>query len=203
MAAMPPTALVCFPTEGRGLIAGDFWNGGPHALLLVSDGQSDPSPWAEQIGAIVKHGLTVLEPTIPQRPGTGAEEAMERMARIVAGGVAYLRNEGAEEVSILGVGTGAAAAAEAVLSGLIGNVRTLILLAPPKLSGPIGMIANHVIFVVADEDTATELAVSQHAMSPDTTQLTVYTGDYAAADLFQSPHAGRLLRLIKEALPPA
>ncbi|GMG81736.1 hypothetical protein LNKW23_09490 [Paralimibaculum aggregatum] len=199
MSALPPTSLVCFPTEGRGLVAGDYWRGGDHALLLVGEGSS---PWAAQIGELVAGGLTVLEPSLSALPAKAPEEALERLARIIAGGVAYLRTDGAKAVSILGVGAGAAAAAEAVLAGLIGNVETLILLAPPKLSGPIGCISGRVIFVVADEDEATEHAVRQHTMAPDTTQLTVFTGDYAAAELFDSPHAGRLLKLIRDALPP-
>lgn len=204
MPTLPPADLVCFPTEGRGLIPGDHWRGGAHALLLLRDDPAEEGPWRAQIPDLVAHGLTLLEPAPPPARLPEGPEGTERYARIVAGAVAYLRNDGAAAVSVLAAGRGAEAAGEAVLSGLVGNLHTMILLAPPRLSGPLGRIAARVIFVVADEDEAVDVAVAQHAMAADTTQLTLYTGEVPAVELFRSPrHAKRLLKLVTDALPAA
>ncbi len=200
MSVLPSPDVVCYPTERRGLTAGDYWLGGAHSLLLVNGEGLDPSPWHDEIETFVRHGLTVLEPAIQRRPAESRADTVERVAQLTAGGVAYLRTDGARAVSILGVGLGAEAAAEAVLSGLVGNLETLILIAPQRLSGPVGRITKRAIFVVSDEDEAMDVAVQQHMMAPETTQLTLYTGDVPAAELFHSQHAKRLLKLVTDAL---
>lgn len=192
--------LACFPTEEAGLVAGDFWRGGSHGLLLVNSAGGAPSPWLQQLPAFLNHGLTVLEPALPA--GLEGPDAIEDIARIVAGGVAFLRSDGCRHVSVLGVSTGAAAAAEAVLAGLVGNLHTLILIGPEQVSGPVGHLTPRVIFVVADEDDATEVAVRQRHLAPDTTQLTIFTGDLCGAELFIGQHARSLQKLVLEALPP-
>ncbi len=206
MQTPPPTEILSFKTEDDARpVTSALWRGGRHGLLLV-DGMSGlpMRPWRSKLAQLIGHGLTVLEPR-PEPMGTEAGAALERsvetISRMVAGGVAHLRGAGARAVSVLGIGRGAEAAAEAVLTGLVGNLDVLILVGPERVSGPVGRLTQRVIFVVCDDDDAMKVAVEQHMFAPDTTQLTLYTGETPAAALFDSPqHGRRLVKLITDAL---
>ena len=187
---------VRYPADD-GAREGLLLRGGPDALLLAAGPDDPPGFWAERLAA-VSDGPTRLAPAHGAAPAD-AEEA----ARMVAAGVAFLRAEGARRVSVMGAGAGATAAAEAVLAGLTSGIDALILLAPGRLSGPVGHFAGRVVIVSADEDAAVPVAVEQRVLSPGNVQLTVYTGDDAAHALLDGAHGPRLRALIAETLREA
>lgn len=200
-AAPPAPETLRFPTEAGAAVEADLWPGGATALLLAHAEGEDRTVWRAQVPALHAAGLTLLAPDLGGTPGPPGSAPAEAMAREIAGAVAALRGRGAATVSVLGAGLGAVAAAEALLAGLVGDVHTLILLAPGPLSGPVGQFCEQAVFVSADEDEAVPVAIEQRMLAPGNVQLTVFTGNFDARGLFASPHAGRLMRLILESLP--
>lgn len=189
------TESVRYATEDGTSVEARLSGAGPHAVLLARAAEAPATVWDDVAPEFAAHGLTVLVPAFRD-----AADPATTMADIAAG-VAFLRGRGAAAVSVIGATTGAEAAAEAVLAGMMDGLHTLILIAPERLSGEIGLATEPVIFVVADEDLATVTAMKQRGVAPFAVQVTMYAGDFPSMSLFGSPHRGALLKLLKGALP--
>ncbi|MEM9147103.1 MAG: alpha/beta fold hydrolase [Pseudomonadota bacterium] len=190
----PKTANI---TTTAGDVEVDQWTGGSQAVLMVHGLGQDRTMWREAGDALAKDGLSIWAPDVPgtdARPGPSAQT--------IAGLVTAMRTDGYEDFSLVGAAEGASAIAAAVLRTLVGDVTRLVLMAPPEVEGPIGLVHPRILWITADEDEATIIAVQQRMMAPDAVELAVYTGDYKAAELFQSPHTASLIARLREALAP-
>lgn len=192
---------ITYQTDDGAQISADYFEGGPHAVLLAHGKVYDKASWAGEIPELLAHGLSLLAPDFRGYGASVGPEAADGYARDITAGVAFLRQRGARAVSIIGGSMGAMAAAEAVIGGRVEDILALILLAPRKISQPVGCYTRKVLFITTDNDTATAVAAKQQLISPDTTSLTVLDGDWHGQRLFTSPHRDRVLRMIKDALP--
>src|SRR4051794_21834086 len=59
-AAFGAPKLVSFPTEDGGLIYGDLYGAGPHAVVLAHGARFDKRSWSKQATALEKAGFRVL-----------------------------------------------------------------------------------------------------------------------------------------------
>lgn len=194
--AAPDPETVSIPTEGGATLEADLWPGGPATLVLAHGIGLGRSAWARHAPDLAATGLTVLAPDFRGHGGSPGEAHPAAMRADIAACTDWARARGAATVSLLGAGTGASAIASAVLKGMVRGVHALILLAPRHIEGPIGMAHNRILWVTADEDEATVLAVQQRMMAAEAIELAIYSGDFPAQKLFDSPHRKALIRRV-------
>lgn len=191
---------VTYPTDDGGTIGADLYEGGAHGVLLAHGKIFDKDTWRDLPAELVNAGFTALTPNFRGYGNSTGPETDDGMARDVAAGVAYLRENGAETVSVIGASMGAVASARAVSGGLTQDLANLILLSPRIGGEPEKLVAGHVLFVVSEGEDCLQLVSDIHAAAPGEKSLKVFDGDAHAQFIFKGPHEAELTGLILETL---
>jgi len=195
---------VSFPTEDGGIVYADVYGAGGRGVVLAHGGRFTKESWATQAGALAASGLRVV--AIDFR-GRGRSRGGPRAARSddgaqfdVLAAVRYLRDTGANSVSVVGASFGGGAAAMAAVQAP-GAIDRLVLLAHSPIGEP-ERLQIPTLFIVSRGDTTGSGALrlpairQQYERAQGPKELVVLDGSAHAQFIFETPEGGRLLREI-------
>jgi pimeloyl-ACP methyl ester carboxylesterase len=208
-AARPSAALaqegVSFPTEDGGLIHADVYGTGTHGVVLAHGGRFGKESWADQARALAAAGFRVVAIDFRgygESRGPGQDDLYTAPLYLdVLAAVSYLRQTGANRVSVVGGSMGGSAAADAVAAALPNQIERLVLLGSEGGSTPENLVGRK-LFIVARNDTTASgvprlVRIRQHYdQAPRPKELVVLDGAAHAQFLFQTEQGERVLRHI-------
>jgi len=194
---------VSFPTSDGGVIWADLYGAGDHAVVLAHGARFDKASWGKQAEILAKAGFRVLAIDFrgygqsrggdKSAPGSG-----EKYEDILAA-VRYLRQNGAQSVSVMGASMGGGAAANALVHARPGEIDRLILLAPVPVQAP-ERLTGPKLFAVSRGDGLAAKVREQFAKAPEPKELLILDGSAHAQFLFQTDQGERLMKKILEFL---
>lgn len=121
---------ISFETEDGGLIFGNLYGEGTHAIVLGHGAIFDKESWDDLATRLSREGYQAL--AIDFR-GYGKSTAGRRRSALhedILGGIRYLSEQGATRVSVIGASMGGGAAGDAAARAEPGEIDRLI---PPRL----------------------------------------------------------------------
>ena len=147
---------VSFQTQDDGRIYADVYGKGEHGVVLAHGGRFNKESWEKQARALAAAGLRVVAIDFRgygQSKGPGQSDPLSAPLHYdVLAAVRYLRNTGAETVSVVGASMGGTAAADAVIAADPGEIDRLVLLAASP-GGPAEKLRGRKLFITARDDT--------------------------------------------------
>ncbi len=195
---------VSFATADGGKVCADLYGRGARGVVLAHGGRFQKESWREQARAIVKEGFQVLAIDFrgfgcSSGPGQ-ADFDNAPFDQDVLAAVRYLKRNGSKSVSVVGGSFGGSAAGDAAIHSAAGEIDGIVFLgAAPNL--PADQLHARSLFIVAREDSngagprLPEIR-AQYEKAPQPKRLIVLEGSAHAQFLFQTEHAGRIMREI-------
>jgi pimeloyl-ACP methyl ester carboxylesterase len=195
---------VSFPTEDGGRVCADLYGEGTRAVVLAHGGRFNKESWRDQARALVSEGFRVL--AIDFRGfgcSTGPGQADFDNApfeKDVLAAVRYLKEHGVKTVSVVGGSFGGAAAGDASIKSVPGEIDRIVLLgAEPNL--PAEKLHSRALFIVARDDSngvgpRLPGIRAQYEKAPQPKELIVLDGSAHAQFLFQTDQSARVMHEI-------
>jgi len=199
---------ISFPTEDGGRVCADLYGRGTEAVVLAHGGRFNKESWREQALSLASAGFQVL--AIDFRgfgcsTGPGQKDFdTAPFENDVLGAVRYLKAHGAKTVSIVGGSFGGAAAGDASIKSMPGEIDGVVFLgASPNL--PADGLKSRSLFIVAREDrNDSGLRLpgirTQYEKAPQPKRLIVLEGSAHAQYLFQTDQNARVMGEITQFL---
>ncbi len=190
---------VSFPTSDGGRCFALLYGDGDHAVVLAHGAAFNKESWAEQSALLAQNGFRVL--AIDFR-GYGRSQAGTQKAALyldVLAAVRYLHDQGVKRVSVIGGSMGGGASAQAAVESNVGEIDSLILLAPVPISRPQDLKGNK-LFIVSRGDRLSARVKQQYDEAPQPKKLVVLDGNAHAQHIFRTDHAEELSKLIIDGL---
>ena len=201
---VPAQEAVSFATDDGGEVCADLYGQGSNAVVLAHGGRFTKESWRDQAGPLVSAGFRVL--AIDFR-GFGCSKGPGQkdfdtapFEKDVLAAVHYLKAHGAKAVSVVGGSFGGAAAGDASIKSLPGEIERIVFLgAAPNL--PAGGLKSRALFIVAREDRNDSgprlpRIQAQYEKTPEPKQLIVMDGSAHAQFLFQTDQGARVMQEI-------
>jgi pimeloyl-ACP methyl ester carboxylesterase len=195
---------VSFSADDGGVVCGDLYGRGGHAVVLAHGGRFKKDSWRVQANALVSEGFRVL--AIDFRGfgcSTGPGQADFDHAPFendVLAAVRYLKVHGAKAVSVVRASFGGAAAGDASIKSARGEIDRIVFLgAAPNLSAE--KLQSRALFIVARDDAngagpRLPGIRAQYEKAPEPKALIVLDGSAHAQFLFQTDQGARVMREI-------
>lgn len=195
---------ITISTDDGGLVRADLYGRGTRAVVLAHGGRFSKESWRDQAKALESKGFRVL--AIDFRGvgcSTGPGQADFDHApfeKDVLAAVHYLKAHHAKSVSVVGGSFGGAAAGDASIESLPGEIDRIVFLgAAPNL--PADKLKSRSLFIVArDDGNDAGLRLpgirAQYEKAPEPKELIVLDGSAHAQFLFQTDHGARVMREI-------
>lgn len=197
--------LVSFPTSDGGIIYADQYGDGTHAVVLAHGGRFTKESWAVQAEALRDAGLRVLAIDFRGRGrshgGPGSPSSDDAVHLDVLGAIQYLRNTGAQRISLVGASFGGWAAARAATEAPPGAIDRIVLLAHSPVENP-EAIQGRKLFVTTRDDFSGSGTLrlpsirEQYERAPHPKELLILEGSAHAQHIFGTDQGPRLLREI-------
>jgi pimeloyl-ACP methyl ester carboxylesterase len=195
--AMPKE--VSFPTEDGGVIHADLYGSGHSGIVLAHGMRFDKGTWKDQATRLAKEGYLVLAIDFrgygKSHGGPKSQAPQDEMYLDVLGAVKYLRQHGANTVSVIGASMGGRASADAVVHSEPKTIDRLILLSHAPIRNP-ERITGPKFFATAKGDPITPQVLDQYAKAPEPKELLTLEGSAHAQFLFTSDQGERLMNAI-------
>jgi pimeloyl-ACP methyl ester carboxylesterase len=195
---------VSFPAQDGGVIYADVYGNGDRAVVLAHGGRFNKQSWSEQARTLASAGFRVLAIDFRgygKSRGPGDSDPLSAPLQLdVLAAVRYLRETGAQSVSVVGGSMGAAAAGDASIASRPGEIDRLVLLGGAP-DGPAENLKSATLFIVARDDSSGDgprlpRIQRQYQKAPEPKELIILDGSAHAQYLFQTDQAARVMREI-------
>ena len=205
MAIAGPQESVSFPTEDGGIVYADIYGEGDHGVVLAHGGRFTKESWATQAEALAKAGFRSMAIDFRGRgQSRGGPEAVDHDDGIqfdVLAAVRYLRQTGAETVSVVGASLGGWAAAQASVDSQPGEIDRIVLLAHSSIDEPERMKGRKLFITTRDDYSGRGVLRlpkirAQYDQAPDPKELVILDGSAHAQHIFNTEQGERLMREI-------
>jgi pimeloyl-ACP methyl ester carboxylesterase len=187
---------VSFKTADGGEIFANLYGRAKHAVVLVHGKIFDKESWEPFATELFEKGYRVLAIDFrgygKSKPGSRDQALHED----VLAAVRYLRQEGAERVSIIGGSMGGHAASEAAVRTRPGEIHKLILLSPAPIDQPEKVRAEDILFIASKEEGLLPRIEAQFESTQGSKKLELLDGDAHAQHIFKTDQADELEKLI-------
>jgi pimeloyl-ACP methyl ester carboxylesterase len=199
---------ITFSAADGGKVCADLYGNGTRGVVLAHGGRFHKESWRDQARTLTAEGFQVL--AIDFRGmgcSTGPGQADFDNApfeKDVLAAVHYLKQHGAKTVSVVGGSFGGGAAGDASIQSQAREIdRVVFLGAAPNL--PAENLKSRSLFVVARDDSngagpRLPGIRAQYEKAPQPKRLIVLDGSAHAQFLFETEHAGRVMREIVDFL---
>jgi pimeloyl-ACP methyl ester carboxylesterase len=196
--------VASFPTQDGGRICGDLYGTGKRGVVLAHGGRFNKESWRDQARTLVSAGFSVLAIDFrgfgcSSGPGQ-ADFDKAPFENDVLAAVRYLKANGAKTVSVVGGSFGGAAAGDASIKSVPGEIDRIVFLgAAPNLSA--ANLKSRALFIVARDDSndagpRLPGIRAQYDKAPQPKELIVLEGSAHAQFLFRTDQANRVMREI-------
>ena len=193
---------VSFPTDDRGIVFASVYGAGTRGLVLAHGGaihnKESWTPQAKELAAEGFHVLAIDFRGYGKSRGPGDSNPMDAPLHLdILAAVRYLREHGAEDVSVIGGSMGAAAAGDASIAAKPGEISCVVLLGGAP-NGPAEQLTSGSLYIVARDDASEDGPRlpgirSQYDKSPQPKKLVVLDGSAHAQALFQTKDSENVL----------
>jgi pimeloyl-ACP methyl ester carboxylesterase len=201
-AAMPAQQTISLSAEDGARICADLYGQGSRAVVLAHGGRFTKESWRAQAQILVSEGFRVLAIDFrgtgcSTSPGPADDPPFEKD---VLAAVRLLRTQGAKTVSIVGGSFGGAAAGNASIRSVPGEIDRVVLLgAAPDL--PADGLKSRALYIVARDDSNSAGPRlpgirAQYEKTPGVKELIILDGSAHAQFLFQTDQSARVMREI-------
>jgi len=200
-----PARTVAFATSDGGRVEADLYGAGNHGVVLAHGGRFTKESWRGQARALADAGLRVLAINFrgrgASRGGTASDDPDGGYALDVLAAIRYLRDQGAQRVSVVGASFGGWAAADASTMAAPGEIDALVLLAHSPIEAPERMRGRK-LFIVARDDPQADGSPrlmrirDQYERAPPPKRLLILPGAAHAQHLFGTSQGDRALEEI-------
>ena len=196
--------LMSFPTSDGGVIYADEYGEGSHAVVLAHGGQFTKESWREQADTLADLGFRALAIDFRGRGssrGGSAPSGDDAVHLDVLAAIRYLRETGADRVSLLGASFGGWAVAKAATQLPPGEIDRLVLLAHSPIENP-EELTGRKLFILTREDFSGSSTLrlpairDQYERAPDPKELVILEGSAHAQHVFRTDQGPRLLEEI-------
>jgi pimeloyl-ACP methyl ester carboxylesterase len=176
---------ISFETADGGLVYGNRYGDGAHAVVLAHGAIFNKESWHELASQLAAEGFSTLAIDFrgygESRPGRSRGALYED----VLAAVRYLRAEGAERVAVLGGSMGGGAAGTAAARAEPGEIDDLILLAAVAADAPERMQGRK-LFIVSRGDGLRRTVERQFESAPGPKELVILEGNAHAQHIFRT-----------------
>lgn len=186
---------ISFETEDGGLIFGNLYGEGTHAIVLGHGAIFDKESWDDLATRLSREGYQAL--AIDFR-GYGKSTAGRRRSALhedILGGIRYLSEQGATRVSVIGASMGGGAAGDAAARAEPGEIDRLILLAAVAARSPKRMQGNK-LFIVSQDDASRRTVERQFRAATEPKELRILDGGAHAQHIFRTNQGRELTETI-------
>jgi len=200
---------VIFPTSDGGVVHADLYGEGRRAVVLAPGGRFERGSWRSQAEVLARAGFRVLAIDFRgeggSRGGPGWDGSDETFHLDVLAAVDYLRDSGAESVSMVGASLGGWAAARAAAAAPRDAIERLVLLAAPGIEEP-ERIRARTLFISARDDRdgrgtrRLDRIRAQYERASGPKELLVLDGSAHAQHLFATDQGAELMGAIVDFL---
>jgi pimeloyl-ACP methyl ester carboxylesterase len=200
-----PQETVSFPTQDGGVVYADVYGNGDRAVVLAPGGRFNKESWAIQAQALANAGFRVVAIDFRgrgrSRGGPDSDSRDDGLHFDVLAAVRYLREIGAETVSVVGASLGGWAAARAAIEAPPGAIERLVLLAHSAIDEP-ERLKGRKLFITSRDDLNSrgiprlEMIRQQYELAPDPKELIVLEGSAHAQFIFETDQGERLMHEI-------
>ncbi len=190
---------VSFPTADGGTVFANSYGTGHHGVVLAHGLVFNKESWDDFARRLASSGYFVLAIDFrgygKSKPGSKGQSLSED----VLAAVRYLRNQGAQRVSIIGGSMGAGAAAQAAAEAPAGAINGLILLSPAPMENP-ELVKSRKLFVASEDEPLAPLIRQQYELAPGPKDLVMLKGKAHAQHIFKTDQSDTLTTLILQFL---
>jgi pimeloyl-ACP methyl ester carboxylesterase len=193
-----------FPSQDGGRICGDVYGKGYRGVILAHGGRFNKESWGDQARTLASAGFSVLAIDFrgfgcSSGPGQADFDKAPFENDILAA-VRYLKAHGSKTVSVVGGSFGGAAAGDASIKSVAGEIDRIVFLgAAPNLSA--ANLKSRALFIVARDDSndagpRLPGIRAQYDRAPQPKELILLEGSAHAQFLFRTDQADRVMREI-------
>jgi alpha/beta superfamily hydrolase len=180
---------ISYQTDDGATIVANLYGDGDHAVLLAHGMVFDKESWHAQALALAAAGYRALAIDFRGYGDSTSGSEGRALHLDVLGGIRYLRETGALEVSVIGGSMGGGAAGEAAVEAADGAIDKLVLLAAVPVSEP-ERLKGDKLFVVSEGDSIRDAVQQQFRRAPEPKRLVILEGSAHAQHIFRSPERG-------------
>lgn len=198
---------ISIPVRDGPPIAADAYGAGTRAVVLAHGGRFDRGSWRGQALVLAEAGFRVLaidfRAAVQARAGTdtGCLYDPACLATDVLAAVRFLREAGAQFVSLVGASLGGGAAAQASVDAGPGEIDRIVLLAHMPIDHPEKMKGRKLFIASRDDLGSGDVPRlpgirDQYQRAPGPKELVVLEGSAHAQFIFATPQGESLLAAI-------
>jgi pimeloyl-ACP methyl ester carboxylesterase len=195
---------VSFPTQDGGVVHADLYGKGNRGVVLAHGGQFDKESWATQAQALAQAGFRVLAIDFRgrgQSKGGPQATSHDDVRFDVLAAVRYLRETGADTVSVVGGSFGGWATAQAAVEAKEGEIDRIVLLAAAAIDEPERMKGRKLFITTRDDFRGGGVLRlpeirDQYERAPEPKQLVILEGSAHAQHIFKTDQGEPLMREI-------
>jgi alpha-beta hydrolase superfamily lysophospholipase len=184
-----------YQTRDGGVIFGNLYGEGPHAVLLGDGVIFDKESWDHLAARLAAEGHTALAIDFRGYGESKAGQSRGGLDEDIIGGVRYLREQGAARVSVIGASMGGGAVGDAVTPLASGDIDALILLAAVPTRSP-ERLQGRKLFIVSDGDASRSSVERQFQAAGEPKELTILPGSAHAQHIFPTARGEELTEII-------
>ena len=186
---------VSFQTSDGGLVFGNLYGQGSHAVVLAHGAVFNKESWNELATQLSSAGFQTLAIDFRGYGKSTAGRSRGALHEDILGGIGYLKKQGATRVSVVGASMGGGAAGDAATQAEPGEIDRLILLAAVGTSSPQRMQGSK-LFVVSREDGMRRTVEQQFTAAAGPKELRILEGRAHAQHIFRTDRARELTEAI-------
>ena len=174
---------ISYQTRDGGVIFGNLYGEGPHAVLLGHGAVFDKESWDLLAKRLAAEGHQALAIDFRGYGKSKAGRSRGGLHEDITGGIRYLREQGAVRVSVIGASMGGGAVGDAVTQLDSGEIDGLILLAAAPIRSP-ERLQGRKLFIVSGGDPSRSSVENQFQAASEPKKLTILPGNAHAQHIF-------------------
>ena len=186
---------ISYPTADGGVIFGNLYGEGPHAVLLGHGAVFDKESWDDLARRLAAEGHQALAVDFRGYGKSRAGRSRGGLHEDIIGGIRYLSERGATRVSVIGASMGGSAVGDAVTELDPGEIDGLILLAAAPTRSP-ERLQGRKLFIVSEGDPSRPSVEGQFQTASEPKQLTLLPGNAHAQHIFRTDHGEELTEIV-------
>lgn len=174
---------ISYQTRDGGVIFGNLYGEGPHAVLLGHGAIFDKESWDPLARRLAAEGHQALAVDFRGYGKSKAGRSQGGLHEDILGGVRYLTEQGATRVSVIGASMGGGAVGDAVTQLDAGEIDGVILLAAVPTRSP-ERLQGRKLFIVSGGDGSRSSVERQFQGASEPKKLTILPGSAHAQHIF-------------------
>lgn len=187
---------VNFITQDNAIIYANFFQRGPHAVLLAHGAVFNKDSWGEFEEKLLEENFTVLAIDFRGYNSSTMGDKGQVLYEDILAGVHFLNNQtNISKVTVLGASMGGEAAAKASVYSESDSIEQLILLSPAGVFEP-EKLKGELLFIASREEYLAKTVQFSFKIAPFPKKLELLNGNAHGQNIFKTPQSQSLTTII-------